>query len=121
MKRILIFFIGSLTILSTNSCVQETFKRKVVFTVDARNLENIESISIRGNFQPLNWNENFQLVDDDGDSIYSARIVFLSPYEYLEFKFVKNEDVFELNGKDNRKLEFKDREEMEYKAVFDEE
>ena len=100
-------------------CVQQTYERKVTFELDTKGMD-VRQVSIRGNFSPLNWNENYDMSDPDSDGIYTASIRFDTPFDYMEFKFVINGDQFELNGKPNRKVFFNKDGATVYKAVFDE-
>jgi hypothetical protein len=111
---------GSLILgLFIASCVQETKKQHVEFFVDAKGVENVNSISVRGSLPPLSWNQNYELKDEDNDSIYTGSIVFDIPYDVVEIKFVKNEDQFELNDLPNRNLHFDDNQDTKYKVKFD--
>lgn len=105
--------------LIISSCVQRTKEQKVDFFVDARDIENVNSIGVRGSKPPLNWNQNFELKDDNNDSIYTGTIVFDIPYDFVELKLVKNEDQFELNNQPNRKLIFDKSGDTEYQVIFD--
>ena len=111
------FFIYLALIIS--SCVQKTKKQKVDFFVDVREIENVTSIGVRGSTPPLNWNQNFELKDDNNDSIYTGTIVFDIPYDFVELKFVKNEDQFELNNQPNRMLLFDRSGNTKYQIKFD--
>jgi len=112
-----ILFICSTLLIS--SCVQRTKEQKVDFFVDARNIENVNSIGVRGSTPPLNWNQNFELKDDNNDSIYTGTIVFDIPYDFVELKLVKNEDQFELNNQPNRRLIFDKSGKTKYQLKFD--
>lgn len=107
-----------LTVL-ISSCVQRTKKQKVDFFVDARDIKNVNSIGVRGSTPPLNWNQNFELKDDNNDSIYTGTIVFDIPYDFVELKLVKNEDQFELNNQPNRRLIFDKSGDTKYQLKFD--
>lgn len=110
-------FIGlSVLILS---CVQKTKKQKVEFMVDVRDIENVNSIGVRGSTPPLNWDQNFELKDDNNDSIYTGKIVFDIPYDFVELKLVKNQDEFELNNQPNRRLLFAKSGDTKYQIKFD--
>jgi hypothetical protein len=113
---------GTLFIFTTlliSSCVQKTKKQKVEFFVDVRDIENVNSIGVRGSTPPLNWNQNFELKDDNNDSIYTGTIIFEIPYDFVELKLVKNEDQFELNNQPNRKLLFDKSGDTKYQVKFD--
>lgn len=101
------------------SCVQKTKKQQVEFFVDARGVDNMNSISVRGSIPPLSWNQNYELKDADNDSIYTGSVVFDIPYDLVEIKFVKNEEQFELKNQPNRSLRFDDDQNTKYNAKFD--
>ncbi len=86
------------------ACVQKTYKRTIEFSVDYKGNADVKTAAVRGNSQPLNWDENFALADAEGDSVYTGSVVVNTPYDFIEVKFVKNEDVIEMKGKDNRKV-----------------
>ncbi|NNK87086.1 MAG: hypothetical protein HKO90_02275 [Flavobacteriaceae bacterium] len=100
------FIILLLVLICLSSCVQETHIKTITFELDARTIENMESIGIRGNMPPLSWNENFQLTDKNGDSIYTATMEINTAQNQLRFKFVKNASEFELENQDNRLIPF---------------
>ncbi len=107
------------TLLFTISCVQPTKKQRVEFTVDARELSDVNTISVRGSVPPLSWNQNYELEDNNHDSIYTGTIVFDIPYNFVEIKFVKNENQFELNNQPNRKVVFDESQNTHFNAKFD--
>ena len=101
-------------------CVQDTHKKTLTISVDMSQQTYFESVGIRGNLKPLSWEENTLLNDPDGDGIYEVALELDTASDYLQFKFVKNEDEFELDGKDNRLIKFEYRPEaLSYSAVFD--
>lgn len=114
-------YVVFLVIICT-SCVQETFKRTVSFSVDMSHESDVLSVGVRGDFDPLVWDEDFLLTDKDNDSIYTGTITFDTPFDFVSIKFVKNNSVFELNGKDNRKVYFdKLNESTKLEVIFNEE
>lgn len=100
------------------SCVQATKKQTIHFEVDVRQEADLSSISVRGSLAPLNCNDNFELSDEDQDSIYTGSITFDIPYDYVNIKFVKNAEQFELDNQDNRKLVFDKSQTTTYQAIF---
>jgi hypothetical protein len=101
------------------SCVQKTKNRTIHFSVDMRAVADVQTVAIQGDSNPLSWRQNVYLTDEDGDRIYTASILFETPYKYIDVKFVLNEDELELDGKPNRRVIFGDGEETNYSAVFD--
>ena len=108
-----------LFLCSVSSCVQQTKEQVVIFNVNAKGLKEVNTISVRGSIPPLNWSSNYELKDPDSDSIYSGRIVFDVPYDFIEVKFVKNENELELNNKPNRKLKFEEDQQTIFNLKFD--
>ena len=121
MKINLSLLIIGLTIVSS-SCVQETKKQTVYFSVDAREIEDVQTIGVRGSIEPfLSWNQStLMLTDNDNDSIYTGELVLDIPFSSVEVKFIKNEEIMELEGKGNRELVFEESGTTEFEAVFDE-
>ena len=101
-------------------CVQDTHKKTLTISVDMSQQHNFQSVGIRGNLKPLSWEENTPLTDPDGDGIYEVALEMHTASDYLQFKFVKNQDEFELDGKDNRLIKFEYKPQtLSYSAVFD--
>ena len=104
------------------SCVQERHIKRVKFQLDMRQIKNFETVGIRGDIQPLSWQETTSLSDADGDSIYDTTLEFSTASNQLNFKFVINGEEFELEGSDNRVLPFEYKpEELTYMTAFDQE
>lgn len=117
MKRVFSIIIVSLTILT--SCVQKEFDKKVTFMVDTTGIDHIESIGIRGNFLPNQWNETVPLTDKNNDGIYEITFNEKTATYGISFKFVKNGNDYELKGKDNRQIVFEYKPEtIIYKTKF---
>ncbi|MEO1217499.1 MAG: hypothetical protein AAFY45_28490, partial [Bacteroidota bacterium] len=109
MKKILIY-IGVL--LLSVACVQPTIKHNITVELDMRKVENVQSVGIRGEYPPLSWNETFPLSDPDGDGIYTGSFIMDIPYDDFQYKFVLNGSEFELQGQDNRVLNFEGKTEL---------
>ena len=102
------------------SCVQETHVKKVSFEVNMKDAQNFETVGVRGDIKPLSWQETTPLLDDNNDSIYTTTLEFDTASNQLNFKFVINGQVFELDGSDNRVLPFEYKvEELIYSTSFD--
>lgn len=114
-----ITYIGILTILtSLASCVQKTQQKNITVMVDMNGIENISQVGIRGTY-PLSWNETTYLSDDNGDGIYENTFEIFTASQSIEFKFVNNNDSFELQNQNNRSLTFKYKPEViVYKATY---
>ena len=101
------------------ACVQPTTPHAISVELDMRDVENIQSVGIRGEYPPLSWNEDFALADPDGDGIYTGNFIMDIPYDDFRYKFVLNGNEFELQGQDNRVLNFEGKTEVKLAAVFD--
>ena len=101
------------------ACVQKTYKKTVTFIVDTQSDSTISNLFIRGDFDPLNWEDNIVLEDKNCDGIYSSTITFDTPFDFVDFKFVKNDAEFELMDKDNRRVNFNGLDSITYTAIFD--
>jgi hypothetical protein len=96
-------------------------ERNISFSVDMRGVPDVQTVGIRGGAEPLDWNESVFMTDEDGDSIYTATVLFTTPYKNVNMKFVLNEAIFELEGKNNRDVRFSESGMTEFKAIFDKE
>lgn len=118
MKKISSILIG-FALFACFSCVQETTKRTVTFNVDARNVSEVKSMSLRGQHYPLSWRKNYALSDDNNDSIFTTTITFDLPFDYTDVKFVLNDNTYELKDKPNRRINFENDTLLTYSATFD--
>ncbi len=98
---IMLFFIS----LLMSSCVQKTYKRTVVVTLDVSKVDNIQSVGIRGNGQPLSWEKDYPMTEVVRDSLYKAIITTETGYLFAEGKCTVNGN-FELQDKPNRRINF---------------
>ena len=115
MKNILLI-VGLLGLITT-SCVQKSYKKTVVFTVDVSKIKNIKNVGIRGE-KPLDWNYDTEMKMIKKDSIYTITKTFETGYKFVEVKFTINGD-FELKDMPNRKVVFATNGTTTYNAVFD--
>lgn len=101
-----------------SSCVQDVHKKTISVSVDMNTVENHSQVGIRGNY-PLSWEETTYLNDDDNDGIYEGEFEIFTASNDISFKFVTNNDQFELDGQDNRSLTFEYKPEIiRYEAKF---
>jgi uncharacterized membrane protein YphA (DoxX/SURF4 family)/C-terminal processing protease CtpA/Prc len=96
--QVLVFFL----VFSANA--QE---RNVSLTLDTRNLQDVQLVSVRGNIKPLSQNKDYKLTDTNGDGIFETTIDFKTSKRNVKFKFVVDGQM-ELQGSDARLLWFKD-------------
>lgn len=112
-----LFFLGTIITLCFVSCVQKTYKKTVVFTLDVSEVKNVQKVGIRGNNNPLSWEYDTEMKEVKKDSVYQITITGETGYKFTEVKFVVN-DVFELQGKDNRRVVFSEKDTTVYNAKF---
>ena len=98
--------LGSALLLLATACVQPTYPQTLEFSVDTRGQSEVSSVGIRGDFAPLNWEQDLPLSDPDQDGIYTGSVVLDTPYLGTAFKCVLNGYQFELEEQPNRMVEF---------------
>jgi hypothetical protein len=118
MKNHIIFMVISILVLS--SCVQKTHKRTVVFTLDVSSVKDVKKVGIRGWDTPLSWDEDYPLKEIVKDSLYQVTVTGETGRICVEVKFAVNGQI-ELESKNNRKIYFKEKDTVFYKAKFDKE
>ena len=115
-----IFKITAILMLMT-SCVQKSYKRVVVVTLDVSKMKNIQSVGIRGEGKPLNWDTDYPMQEVVKDSLYKAVLTANTGYLFAEGKFTVN-GAFELKDKPNRRIYFDVKKDTTYVTlVFDKE
>ncbi len=114
--RVFINLAMLISLILLSSCVQKSYKRTIVFTLDVSQVNNIKKVGIRGE-KPLNWDNDLELTKIK-DSFYKATVTFDTGYKFVECKFTVNEE-FELQNQDNRRIDFNEiRDTTFYKASF---
>ncbi|MEM6516156.1 MAG: hypothetical protein AAF688_08225 [Bacteroidota bacterium] len=102
MKNIkFLLLIGLLT-----NCVQERHLKTIHFKVDMRNQINFNRVGIRGDFKESQWQKTIPMTDRNNDSIYEVTISQKTAKNGFEFKYIKNDSVFELSNQGNRSISF---------------
>ena len=114
MKYIILFFAVTFCI----SCVQEVRDVTIHFQVAMNALNNVQTVGVIGETQPLSWDTPSALTDIDEDGIYEGDITIQVAYNYSEFKFMLNENEIELEGQGNRVIRFRDKTALTYSAVY---
>jgi hypothetical protein len=109
--------IALLLSLILTGCVQKTYQKTVVFTLDASEIKNIKTACIKGNDKPLSWSKNSEMKAIKKDSLYQLTITFETGYTFTEIKFMVN-DSLEFKNKDNRRVNFSTTDTTFYKAKF---
>lgn len=120
MKSVIVFTLFVISLLMC-SCVQKTHKRIVVVTLDVSKVDNIKSVGIRGNGQPLTWETDYPMQEIVKDSLYKAIITTETGYLFAEGKCTVNGD-FELQDQPNRRINFDTKNDTTFvDLVFDKE
>lgn len=102
-----------------SSCVQKTYKRVVVVTLDVSKMRDIQSVGIRGNGNPLSWETDYPMRELTKDSLYKATFTTDTGYLFAELKCTVNGN-FELQQQPNRRIIFDTKKDTTYvNIVFD--
>lgn len=102
----------------TTACVQKAFLKTVIITLVVNNKKDIKTVSIRGNGNPLSWDNDFAMQEVIKDSIYTATVQTMTAYKFGEIKFVIDGE-WELKEKPNRRIIFNEKSDTTYlNAVF---
>jgi hypothetical protein len=114
MKYLIILFSTAAFFIS---CVQKTYKKTVVLELNTAGVQNINTVGVRGNDKPLNWDKDFEMTAVKKDSLYTVSFTGFTGYKFTEIKFVINGE-FELKEEKNRRIIFADGDTTVYKATF---
>ena len=121
MKLISKVLIG-LVLLALSSCVQEEHTKEVTFKVDMRNYDSFTEVGIRGQFTSPPWQVTVPMSDVDKDGFFEVTVEQQTAQSSAEFKFVIDNDQFELECLPNRSIRFSYQPEVIlYTGVFDDE
>ena len=120
MRKLIHFILPIVVIILQISYVQDTHSKRITFQVDMSKVDSPERVGIRGNTPPLSWDKTYYLKDENKNHIYENTLEFDVAQNTIQFKFVNNNDSFELECTNNRNvtLEYKPQV-IEYSAVFD--
>lgn len=106
-------------LLALASCVQPSYNKTVVVTLDVSALKNIQSVGIRGEGKPLSWEADYPMTEVVKDSLYRAIITTKTGYLFAEYKCTVNGN-FELQEQPNRRVIFDTKKDTTYvDLVFD--
>jgi hypothetical protein len=106
-------------LLIMTSCVQETHLKTITFKLDMNGIENVSEVGIRGSFTSNPWEKTIFFSDEDNDGIYEGTLSQKTAHSRVEFKFVNQNDQFELQDQNNRSIEFEYKPEIIiYEGVF---
>ena len=116
MMKIIFIWCAALTL---KGCVQPSFEKTVVFTLQVKGIRDIETVGVRGQGEPLSWREDLLMKPVVKDSLYTITANGKTGYTFTEIKFTVN-GQFELEGKPNRRLEFAPGDTTYYHAIYNE-
>ncbi|OJW13256.1 hypothetical protein [Mucilaginibacter sp. 44-25] len=117
MKKIIMICIFTAFAVLQFSCVQKTKKVIIHLKLHVTGIKDIKSAGIRGDGKPLSWDKDLEMKPLINDSLYTATFTTVTGYNFVECKFTVNGQT-ELNGQPNRRINFKDRNEVNYEATF---
>jgi hypothetical protein len=84
------------------------------------NMEEFDNVGLRGSFTTPPWEVTLPMKDENKDGIYEISITKETAQNTIEFKFVMDSVNFELEGINNRVINFEYRpQQIVYLAVFD--
>ena len=104
MRTIVLSMALAVTLLLTG-CVQKSYDRVVVLTLDVSKEKDVKTVGIRGNGNPLNWDTDYPMNEIVKDSLYRAVVTAKTGYLFAEIKCTVNGN-FELPNEDNRRIAF---------------
>lgn len=100
------------------ACVQKTYQKTVVYTLNIQGVKTAKMVGVRGNDKPLNWESSLNMTPIGPDSsTYRAVVTYQTGYKFTEVKFVAD-DVFELADQPNRRVVFSDTDTTFYTVTF---
>ncbi len=101
--------------LLVTSCVQKTYKKTIVFTLDASEIKEVKKVGIRGNDKPLSWDYDKEMKAIKKDSLYQIALTVETGYKFTEVKFSINDNL-EFNDGENRRVVFSEKDTTYYKV-----
>lgn len=93
------------TALFLSSCVQKSYERVVVVTLDVSREKDVKWAGIRGDGNPLKWDTDYPMKEIAKDSLYRGIFTTKTGYLFTEIKCTANGN-FELQQQDNRRISF---------------
>lgn len=114
-----ILFITIFSLFVLTGCVQEEYLKTITFSIDMSKVEVVNNVGIKGDFTDQRWREFIPLTDEDGYGIYTVTLSQKTAVYGIEFKFVNQNNQYELEDQANREIIFEYQPEtIEYFAVF---
>ncbi|MBG9378773.1 hypothetical protein I5907_21250 [Panacibacter sp. DH6] len=108
-----------LAVVLLGGCVQEAHLKTVMVTLTVHNKKGIQAVGIRGNGNPLTWEQDYPMTAVVTDSVYHASFKTMTAFKFTEMKFTVD-GAWELEGRPNRKVVYpENRDTVVVNAVFD--
>ncbi|UMY64885.1 MULTISPECIES: hypothetical protein [unclassified Flavobacterium] len=89
------------------SCVQKATDKTVFVTLTVTGKKNIQSVGIRGDGNPLSWEQDYPMKEVIKDSVYEACLHSRTAFAYSEMKCTVD-GQWELENQPNRKIIYED-------------
>ncbi|HLN96107.1 MAG TPA: hypothetical protein VK183_10785 [Flavobacterium sp.] len=93
--------------LLASSCVQKATDKTVFVTLTVTGKKNIQSVGIRGDGNPLSWEQDYPMKEVIKDSVYEACLHSRTAFAYSEMKCTVD-GQWELENQPNRKIIYED-------------
>lgn len=103
--KTIIFSLALVAALFVTGCVQKSYNRVVVLTLDVSKEKDVKWVGIRGNGNPLSWDSDYPMQEIVKDSLYRAVVTAKTGYLFAEIKCTVNGN-FELPNEENRRIVF---------------
>ncbi|WP_299677203.1 hypothetical protein [uncultured Tenacibaculum sp.] len=87
-------------------CVQKQHIKTVTLKVDVRDIADVKTIGVKGDFTDPRWKVEVPLTDEDKDGVFETTLTQKTAVYAIQFKVIKNGSIYELKGKPNRVLQF---------------
>jgi putative oxidoreductase len=109
-RRTLMCVLRTVTLVAataTGGCVQAAYDRTVVYRVDVSALPNVSSVGLRGEDQPLSWDQDTPMMPvPDSAGLYTATVTTRTGRLITDVKFVVNGrfEFSDAKNQENRKV-----------------
>ncbi|GAA4318044.1 DoxX family protein [Flaviaesturariibacter amylovorans] len=108
---------GGILLLGTAAGKMPIVKRTVVYRVQVPGPAP-KVVAVRGGDAPLSWETDRALHLLPGTDMYTDTVTYNTAYGFTDVKFVRD-GQFELDQKDNRRVQFNGKDTVVYSATFD--
>ena len=97
--------------------MQKTNRQTVIYSLKIVGFQNIRSVGVKGNNNPLSWDNETVLKEIVKDSLYQTTIIHFTGFKFTEVKFIVNGEM-ELLNLENRRVNFEPEAITKYEATF---